>query len=165
MDWHLPPVCLIFETPMFRFMKKIFGLVLFLITVFTATAQTATEAAEPLQFKEMEWDFGSVPQGKPVYHSFEIKNTGTKPVTLNNVQASCGCTTPEWSKDAIAPGATAKIKVGFNAAAEGAFEKYISIVYNDLVQKQIKIKGNVWRAPAGAAPANASVSFLKQQLQ
>jgi hypothetical protein len=132
---------------------------------FAASAQTATVAPEPLQFKETEHDFGNVPQGKPVFYFFEIKNSGTKPVTLNNVQASCGCTTPEWSKDPIAPGATARIKVGFNAAAEGAFEKYISVQYNETVQKQIKIKGNVWHAPAGAAPANASVSFLKQQLQ
>ena len=42
---------------------------------------------------------------------------------LDNVQASCGCTTPEWSKDPIAAGATAKIKVGYNAAAENYFEK------------------------------------------
>ena len=106
-------------------MKIILGLFLLFFTTFTAMAQTATNAAEPLQFKETEFDFGSVPQGKPVYHSFEIKNTGSKPVVLNNVQASCGCTTPEWRKDPIAPGATAKIKVGFNAAAEDAFEKFI----------------------------------------
>jgi hypothetical protein len=146
-------------------MKKIFGFLFCLFFCFAASAQTETVASAPLQFKEVEYDFGNVPQGKPVYHFFEIKNEGTTPVTLNNVQASCGCTTPEWSKDPIAPGATARIKVGFNAAAEGAFEKYISIQYNETGQKQIKIKGNVWRAPAGSAPANASVSFLKQQLQ
>lgn len=129
-----------------------------------AMAQTAGPAQEPLQFKEVEYDFGSVPQGKPVYHYFELKNSSSKPITLKDVHASCGCTTPEWSKDPIAPGATAKIKVGFNAAAEGAFEKFISVQYNDSDQKQIKIKGNVWRAPAGAAPANAVVQFLKQQL-
>lgn len=142
-------------------MKKFPGVLFCLLLFFAASAQTA----EPLQFKETEHDFGNVPQGKPVFYFFEIKNSGTKPVALNNVQASCGCTTPEWSKDPIAPGATARIKVGFNAAAKGAFEKYISVQYNETVQKQIKIKGNVWHAPAGAAPANASISFLKQQLQ
>ena len=145
-------------------MKKILGLFLCFFAAFGAMAQTESAPPEPLQFKEVEYDFGSIPQGKPAYHIFQITNTGSKPVTLNNVQASCGCTTPEWSKDPIAPGATAKIKVGFNAASEGAFEKFISIQYNDLVQKQIKIKGTVWRAPEGAAPANAAVQFLKQQL-
>ena len=145
-------------------MKKIFVLFIFSFVVGRAVAQTTATAIEPLQFKEVEHDFGSVPQGKPVYYVFELKNSGSKPVTLNDVHASCGCTTPEWSKDPIAPGATAKIKVGFNAAAEGPFEKFISIQYNDSVQKQIHIKGSVWRAPEGAAPANAVVQFLKQQL-
>jgi Protein of unknown function (DUF1573) len=145
-------------------MKKLTFLFFFLFSVAAAMAQTSATPPEPLQFKEVEYDFGSVPQGKPVYHFFEIKNTGSKPITLNDVHASCGCTTPEWSKDPIAPGATAKIKVGFNAASEGAFEKFISIQYNESVQKQIKIRGNVWRAPAGAAPPNAVVQFLKQQL-
>ena|SRR6476661_4537865 len=145
-------------------MKKFFYLFIFFLMATAAKAQTANAPQEPLQFKEMEYDFGSVPQGKPVYHFFEIKNSGSKPIVLNDVHASCGCTTPEWSKDPIAPGSTAKIKVGFNAASEGAFEKFISIQYNDSVQKQIKIKGSVWRAPAGAAPANAVVQFLKQQL-
>jgi hypothetical protein len=79
------------------------------------------------------------------------------------VHASCGCTTPEWSREAIAPGATAQIKVGYNAAAEGPFDKSITITYNTNQSKIIRIKGNVWRAPEGAAPANASVQFLKKQ--
>ena len=145
-------------------MKRILSLLLSFFMVFAAMAQTEAAPQEPLQFKEVEYNFGSVPQGKPVYHYFEIKNTGSKPITLNDVHASCGCTTPEWSKDPIAPGTTAKIKVGFNAASEGAFEKFISIQYNESIQKQIIIKGNVWRAPEGAAPANAVVQSLKQQL-
>lgn len=146
-------------------MKKILGSFFCFFTLFSASAQIASVPQEPLQFKEVEYDFGTVPQGKPVYHFFELKNTGSKPVVLNDVHASCGCTTPEWSKDAIQPGTVAKIKVGFNAASEGGFEKFISVQYNDSTTKQIKIKGTVWRAPAGAAPANASVQFLKQQLQ
>lgn len=145
-------------------MKKIVSVLLLAFITVTAVAQT-TAAAEPLQFTETEFDFGSVPQGKPVYHYFEIKNTSTKPALLNEVSTTCGCTTPEWSKDAIAPGATTKLKVGFNAAAEGPFEKYISVQYNGSVQKQLKIKGSVWKVPASSAPANASVTFLKQQLQ
>ena len=116
-----------------------------------------------LQLKETEHDFAKIPQGKPVYYNFEIVNTGKTELKLDNVQASCGCTTPEWSHDPIAPGATAKIKVGYNAAAEGYFEKTITITYNTHQTKQLKIKGTVWKAPEGAAPANASVEFLKKQ--
>lgn len=118
---------------------------------------------EVLKLKETEHDFSQIPQGKPVYYSFEITNTGTTALKLDNVQATCGCTTPEWSRDAIAPGATVKIRVGYNAAAEGYFEKPITITYNTNQTQQLKIKGTVWKAPEGSAPANAAVDFLKKQ--
>src|SRR4051812_14416696 len=51
-----------------------------------------------VNLKETEFDFGKIPQGKPVTHEFLFTNTGDKPLSLQNVQASCGCTTPEWSK-------------------------------------------------------------------
>jgi hypothetical protein len=130
---------------------------------FWAGAQAALEPVDVLKLKETEHDFSKIPQGKPVYYSFEITNTGAVPLKLADVHASCGCTTPEWSREAIAPGASAQIKVGYNAAAEGPFDKTITITYNTNQNKVIRIKGNVWRAPEGAAPANASVQFLKKQ--
>jgi Protein of unknown function (DUF1573) len=144
-------------------MRKIFSLFILLTTFFIAGAQTQAISEDVLQIKEMEHDFGKIPQGKPVYYTFDIVNTGKTELKLDNVQASCGCTTPEWSKDPIAPGATAKIKVGYNAAAENNFEKYITITYNSTQSKQLKIKGTVWKAPEGSAPVNASIDLLKKQ--
>lgn len=138
---------------------------LFLFVAAACITTHAQSANEVLDVKELSYDFGSIPQGKPVYHVFQIVNKGTAPLKLDNVQASCGCTTPEWSKEAIAPGGTDKIKVGYNAASEGHFEKTVTIAYNGNTTKQILIKGEVWRAPAGSAPANASINFLKQQMQ
>ena len=145
-------------------MKRISFLLSFLAVFFLAKAQTETNAADVLQLKETEYDFGTIPQGKPVFHNFEIVNTGSTPLKLDNVQASCGCTTPEWSKEAINAKSTATIKVGYNAAGEGFFQKYITVTYKGNQTKQIIIKGTVWRAPSGSAPANASVQLLKQQL-
>jgi len=147
-------------------MKKITTALLFLGVAWVAGAQTTQTTTTPvndvLQIKEMEHDFGKIPQGKPVYFFFEVQNTGTTALKLDNVQASCGCTTPEWNHEAIPAGAADKIKVGYNAATEGYFEKFITITYNGS-QKQIKIKGTVWKAPVGSAPANASIQILKQQ--
>lgn len=125
--------------------------------------QQGTATEDFLVLKETEHDFSKIPQGKPVYYSFEIKNNGKTPLKLDNVTATCGCTTPEWSPEPIAPGASAKVKVGYNAAAEGPFEKFITLIYNTTQTKQIKIKGTVWKAPEGSAPANASIDFLKKQ--
>jgi hypothetical protein len=129
-------------------------------------AQTAPDtkapAAEALVLKQTSFDFGKIPQGRPVTHVFEITNTGKETLHLDNVQASCGCTTPEWSREPIQPGATTSIKVGYNAAAEGAFNKTVTIVYNNNQTKTIVISGTVYKAPATSAPANASLSLLKQ---
>lgn len=145
------------------FMRKFIFLLTTLFSSFLATAQTATLPGDVLQLKETTHDFGKIPQGKPVYHFFEITNTGNTALKLDDVHATCGCTTPEWNRDPIAPGATVKIKVGYNAAAEGTFEKPITITYNTNQQKQLTIKGTVWKAPEGSAPANASINFLKKQ--
>ena len=147
-------------------MYKILTLV-FLVVAFSAGAQNSEGQLTQLpnsvlKFKELEHDFSQIPQGKPVFHFFEIQNTGKETIKLDNVQASCGCTTPEWDKDAvIAPGASSKIKVGYNAAAEGPFTKFITITYNENQNKQISIKGEVWKTPASSAPENAGVSDLK----
>lgn len=146
-------------------MKKTYILFFLLLALFQVRAQTEMKTPEAFAFKDLEHDFGKIPQGKPVYYYFELTNTTDKPLKLDNVQASCGCTTPEWSRDEIPAGGVSKIKVGYNAAAEGDFNKFITVTYNGSQSKQIRIKGTVWKAPAGAAPANASVQFLKQQTQ
>ncbi len=144
-------------------MKKLLTLFVCMTSLLVVRAQETKPTEDVLQLKETEHDFTSIPQGKPVYYTFDIVNTGKVALKLDDVHASCGCTTPEWSRDPIEPGATAKIKVGYNAAAEGAFEKFITITYNTTQTKTLKIKGSVWKAPEGSAPANASVNFLKKQ--
>lgn len=119
------------------------------------------QANDVLLIKETKFDFGKIPQGKPVTHIFEVANTGREILQIENVQASCGCTTPEWSHEPIAVGGTKKITVGYNAAANGPFEKTITISYNSGLTKQLFIKGEVWQTPAEPAPANASVQLLK----
>lgn len=150
-------------------MKKLLTFFLLVATVQVSMAQTVTPISatpgntEVLVLKETEHDFLQIPQGKPVYYNFEIRNTGSTPLKLDDVHASCGCTTPEWSREPIPANSSAVIKVGYNAASEGYFEKFITITFNANQTKQIKIKGTVWKAPDGPAPANAAVEFLKKQ--
>ena len=154
-------------------MKKVLALFIIACSVTAANAQqnpatiqvnaqTAATPVETLVLKESEFNFGKIPQGKPVTHIFEITNTGKDSLKIVNVQASCGCTTPEWERDKpIAPGKTAKITVGYNAMAEGPFTKPVTITYNGSEIKQLFIKGEVWKTPASSAPENKSLSDLK----
>jgi len=118
---------------------------------------------ENLSLKETEYDFGKIPQGKPVTHNFQFTNSGNIPLALDNVRASCGCTTPEWSRDTVGVGASAIIKVGYNAANEGPFTKLVTVIYNGNQSKQIIIKGEVWKTPVTSAPVNTSLNDLKNE--
>ncbi len=152
-------------------MKKLLLFAFLIIAGFALKAQTQSVAlnssnlpkpADVLQLKETSHDFGKIPQGRPATYVFEIVNSGTDPLRLENVQASCGCTTPEWSKEPIAAGATAIIKVGYNAYAEGHFNKTVTIFYKDHQTKTLTISGEVYKSPATSAPENSSVQLLKQ---
>lgn len=149
-------------------MKTLFSVMLLLITV-AVQAQTTGETKKPnpemLVLKQVSYDFGKIQQGRPVTHLFEISNAGTEDLRIENVQASCGCTTPEWSTDPVKPGGSSIIKVGYNAASEGPFQKTVTIIFNGSQTKVIQISGTVFKAAATSAPANSSISLLKQSNQ
>ena len=143
-------------------LNKILQVVFFFLPVFTlAQVQTSDQHIGMLEARKSVFDFGSIPQGRPVFHVFIVENPSLKPVLIDNIQASCGCTTPEWSKEPVAPGAKSEVKVGFNAAAEGPFEKTIQVFYAGGQQLVLTIKGNVWKTPDQPAPPNRIVSSLK----
>lgn len=128
-------------------MKKILLLAAVFVAGFTASAQQ--KADELVKVNSEKFDFGKIKQSVPVTTYFEITNTSDKPIVIENVSASCGCTTPEWERPPVAPGATSKIKVGYNAAAIGTFTKDVFIKLAGVTEtKNIKITGEVLNAAA-----------------
>ncbi|MFC3196955.1 DUF1573 domain-containing protein [Parapedobacter deserti] len=76
-------------------------------------------------------DFGKIKEGEKIEHEFTFTNTGTSPLIISNVHASCGCTTPEYSKNPIAPGEEGMVKVVFNSAGQlGKQHKVITVTSN-----------------------------------
>ena len=141
-------------------MYKIFILFLFSLPLVLA-AQTVENTSRLVKMEELMYDFGRIPQGKPVSHLFKITNISDAEIKINQVQASCGCTTPEWSVDVIQPGTSSLIKVGFNAEALGVFEKSISIQLSKGSNEVLMIKGNVWKTPEQPAPFNRGLRVLR----
>lgn len=128
-------------------MKKILLLAAVFATGFTAMAQQ--KADEVIKVNVETYDFGKIKQGVPVTTYFTITNTTDKPITIENAWAGCGCTTPEYSKEPIAPGGTSKLKVGYNAAAMGRFTKDVNVKVAGIAQqKVVKITGEVVDANA-----------------
>lgn len=103
-----------------------------------------------LQFEERVHDFGSIEEtGGKVTTTFEFTNVSKAPVTLTNVRASCGCTTPQWSKAPVAPNKKGFINVTFNPSGRpGNFGKAITVTYKvageeSTHQYVLNIKGKV----------------------
>lgn len=102
--------------------------------------------AQPtMKVSEETHEFGEVVEGKMASYEFQVTNTGNQPLIISNVQPSCGCTSPHWTKEPIMPGKTGTIKATYNSAGRpGVFNKSLTVVSNAANgSKVLYIKGNV----------------------
>ena len=89
-----------------------------------------------MQFDTMQWYFGSIKEGEIAEHDFHFKNVGDGVLIINDVKPSCGCTSPEWPKEPIAPGEEGVIKVKFNSKNHvGKNDKSVTIQSNPCTVK------------------------------
>lgn len=122
-------------------MKNLFISSLFLFFGSMAFAQNQGE----FKFTRDYNDFGVVEEGQQASHTFEFTNTGNAPIVITNVAPSCGCTTPDWTRDPIAPGGKGKITASYNSAGRpGVFNKSINVQSNaSEPYKTLYIRGTV----------------------
>ena len=107
--------------------------------VATSASTVATPAADAvpvgptttMEFGETKHDYGVIEQGEKVSHIFKFKNTGSEALVLSNVKPSCGCTTPKWTKEPVAPGGDGEIMVEFDSKGKsGKQTKTVTITAN-----------------------------------
>lgn len=107
-------------------------------------AQTAPYAE--IAFEKAVHDFGTIKESGYAHCEFEFSNTGNAPLEIRRVTASCGCTTPDYPKAPIAPGAKGTIKVAYNTIGRpGPFNKSITVYSNATANPAImlSIRGTV----------------------
>ncbi len=124
-------------------MKKNILILMLIFSPFLVFAQK-----DVLEFKEMEFDFGTIKEeGGKVTHIFEFKNNGRVPIIINSVKASCGCTTPLWTKKPVLPNKVGLIKVTYNPLNRPSkFIKTVTVTTN-VATKKLVIKGLVTPRP------------------
>jgi hypothetical protein len=105
----------------------LFNIIGLLIIVNLFSAQAIAQGK--LVFEKNKHDFGQIQEEDgPAEVTFEFTNTGSTPVTISNVKASCGCTTPTWTKEAVTPGKTGIITASYNPSNRpGPFNKSITV--------------------------------------
>ncbi len=131
---------------------KAFNLLFAFVFVVSFSSQifSQTNEARPV-FDSETHDFGKIEElnGK-VEHKFVFSNMGNEPLVITNVNSSCGCTAPSWSKEPIPPGGKGFITAVFQPAGiNGIFHKTITVNFTDLSPVTLHIKGEVIPKPLG----------------
>ncbi|RKV82303.1 MAG: DUF1573 domain-containing protein [Alloprevotella sp.] len=128
--------------------KRLFSTLVcgFVLGISTLAAQAV------VTFKETEHNFGKFYSNKEQVYVFKFKNTGNKPLVIEQATTSCGCTVPSYTQAPIAPGKSGEIKVVYNGRGKnpGEFKKVITVrsnASNELVR--LYIMGDMEEAKAG----------------
>ncbi|GAB4092524.1 DUF1573 domain-containing protein [Flaviaesturariibacter terrae] len=144
-------------------MRKLLLAAALIVGGFAANAQDV-KVDQAVKINTDKYDFGKIKQGVPVNTAFEIKNISDKPLVIESATGSCGCTTPTVPKEPIAPGATAKLPVNYNAAAMGVFTKTVTVKFAGINEpKVLTITGETvdaaaWDASHAAKPATPAAA-------
>ncbi len=112
-------------------MKSLVGIVSLVIFSISFQEIKAQQFSD-IRFEVMDHAFGKIKEeAGPVNFNFKFTNTGKIPLLIQGVEASCGCTTPEWSKEPILPGKNGLIGVSYNPEQRpGTFAKSITVTAN-----------------------------------
>lgn len=98
-----------------------------------------------ISFDKASYDFGTIDEGDVVESTFMIKNVGKSDLIIKNAKATCGCTIPDWPKEAIKSGESAPMKVKFNSRGKrNKISKTITLTTNtEKGREYVKITGFV----------------------
>ena len=120
----------------------------------TSEAEVNEIPSTEISFEEPEYDFGTIPSGEVVEHTFKFKNTGDNDLIIKSAKPSCGCTVSNFPKKPIAPGEGGEIPITFNSKNRSQHQsKTIRVLANTEPKETVlKIKGFVEPAPSGEGP-------------
>ncbi len=133
-------------------MKKLVFFAALVLVAHGAYSQAATTSAKTdmavAAVDNQNYDFGKIKLNVPATHKFVFTNTGKVPMVITNAQPSCGCTTPDWTKDPIPPGGQGFVQATYNAASVGAFDKKVTVTANvESGVIMLSIRGEVQAEP------------------
>ncbi|MFH2142079.1 MAG: DUF1573 domain-containing protein [Bacteroidota bacterium] len=129
---------------------KVFIISVVLISIIMNVPVFSQQKQAAISFDKEVHNFGDIKEEDgPATCKFEFTNTGSEPLIVSNVKASCGCTTPDWTKTPVAPGKTGFVKATYNPQNRpGKFNKTITILSNaENPTVVLRIEGSVTAKP------------------
>lgn len=138
--------------------NTIFLCALFLMGMVSGVNAQQVQDGPQITFEKEVHDYGKIKQGANGVVEFIFTNTGNAPLILSNAKGSCSCTVPQWPKEPIAPGKSAKLQVKYDTKRVGAINKSVTITSNAVNEptKVIRIKGYVQSPDESGAPVNTN---------
>ena len=152
--------------------RKLYILLLAVAAFFAGSASSFAQSPAPqaIEFNKKVHNFGKISVNDGARHcSFEFRNTSDKPVVINNIISSCGCTEPVWPKKPIMPGESGKVEVTYlNDQGPYPFDKALT-VYTSASTKPIilRITGLAYeneRSLKEMFPASIGVLGVKKEI-
>jgi hypothetical protein len=94
--------------------------------------------SDTLNYSKIEWidsihqDLGKINEGQVIDISWRLRNSGTKPLIIADVNPGCGCTVAEKPKEPIPPGGESVIRGSFDSKNQyaGEHQKGITVTAN-----------------------------------
>lgn len=98
-----------------------------------------------ITFDSLSHDFGTIVEGEQVVCYFDYENTGVADLIVSSVEASCGCTTPDWSKEPLKPGDRKSLQIIFDATGRSGVQRKVVTVKTNASNSVVKItlKANI----------------------
>jgi hypothetical protein len=96
-------------------------------------------------FDTLAHNFGTIIEGERVVCYFEYWNGGGKKLLITSVEATCGCTTPNWKREPLGPGEKGTLEVIFDASGRSGLQRKIITVRSNATDQEVQliIRANV----------------------
>jgi len=105
-----------------------------------------TQGESVMNFDTLVHDFGTIIEGERVVCYFDYRNEGEEDLLITGVEATCGCTTPNWSREPLKPGGKETLEIIFDASGRSGEQRKLVTVKsnasNHVVQLTIRARVN-----------------------
>ncbi len=100
----------------------------------------ADSSGQPvINFDTLAHNFGTMLEGEKVLCYFDYMNTGGEPLLIQSVEASCGCTIVDWSKDPLLPGERGRMQVAFDATGRSGLQLKVVTVKSNASNGRVEL--------------------------
>lgn len=105
---------------------------------------TYSALAQQISTPNTTIDCGQVLFQQPVKAEFQMKNSGSAPLVINDVRTSCGCTMVSYPTKPVAAGSPFTVEAIYDSKTMGHFQKLIGIYSNASEEPMmLTLKGTV----------------------